>query len=73
MSVLVNPQHVTNKDQDDEDDRKRFEEDYEDDRKLFEEDYPLCPVCLELMLEPCELPCKHKLCKDCILKLMRED
>ena len=28
----------------------------------------LCPICLEILVEPVQMPCKHELCMDCFSK-----
>lgn len=35
------------------------------------EDY-ICPICLQLLIEPVVMPCKHELCKICFTQNVRE-
>ena len=28
----------------------------------------LCPICLQILIEPVQMPCKHELCMDCFQK-----
>lgn len=35
------------------------------------EDY-ICPICLQLLIEPVVMPCKHELCKICFTQNVQE-
>ena len=39
--------------------------------EVFDEDF-LCPICLQLLIEPVVLPCKHELCKICFTQNVQE-
>lgn len=37
--------------------------------EIKEDDY-ICPICLELLVEPCSIPCNHSFCELCIKELI---